>query len=754
MSYQRADDDLEAYIRDHVAAGFETPASIAGSAAALYEQDEEMVARLTETAIARHEQEQHSWPAVTDCDRIDRAFSALDASGLLARQHFACCNRCGHVEMMDLAHTERERGRAIDGYVFYHWQDTDRVVTGGPLHVRYEAMSDSPGAKAAVGKRVVEALAAEGLSVTWSGDSEETIQLSSVVWQRRAAPIVDKKTWTPSSVLKLWCRRLPVADAADYSRLLGELYPEAAVSAGCIDQALAWARAASPKNVLGAATRARALSLVARALRNHEIAPERLDDLLLEAYAAAPYGRHGDLVDLLAGGDLERPSIREAARARVTQTRRDSFGAAAIAWYLVRASATQAEQTYHDALLEDVQDVFDSPSGAHLDENDARAAIAAALWVLRTRRGESEQAGAARAEAFELSSGSILLLFPQRCVLAAAVELGALADIAALVSELARAPWAELAAALARTGQTEAITGLLEAETAPRWLAARIARLLPDDVRASGWIEKADVGEQQLAALHEDGLLTDEEVRDTRLELASWHGSRGDVERARAELARVTEACRDELNAAWEPVAAHLRAVADGTCGPEPDADPSWLDAAGAERLERALTRWDAATDMRSALRARRAGKTILQAAAAIARHGDPLRGRALIDRALRNGMEAWVQKAALIAALVATDQLDLALARLDGIIESAETIAPIAARLGVLGKTSAALELLGPALDRAERRDELHVLAPAVLAVAPDATSAAREMLAAWQRGSERLRSDHQAGAPNASML
>ena len=44
-------------------------------------------------------EDQVSWPEITDCDRLDRAFAALERQGVVARQHFTCCWNCGNVEI-------------------------------------------------------------------------------------------------------------------------------------------------------------------------------------------------------------------------------------------------------------------------------------------------------------------------------------------------------------------------------------------------------------------------------------------------------------------------------------------------------------------------------------------------------------------------------------------------------------------------------------------------------------------------------
>lgn len=68
-----------------------------------YEDQAEAVAQISrreiETAFSEHLAEQATWPAVTDCDRLDRAFEALNAGGIVARHDFTCCQNCGFAEI-------------------------------------------------------------------------------------------------------------------------------------------------------------------------------------------------------------------------------------------------------------------------------------------------------------------------------------------------------------------------------------------------------------------------------------------------------------------------------------------------------------------------------------------------------------------------------------------------------------------------------------------------------------------------------
>jgi hypothetical protein len=127
---------------------------------------------------------------------------------------------------------------------------------------------------------------------------------------------------------------------------------------------------------------------------------------------------------------------------------------------------------------------------------------------------------------------------------------------------------------------------------------------------------------------------------------------------------------------------------------------------------------------------------TILKGAVAHARGGDIARGRELIERVYQEAEYEFVSphfEGPLVAAWIATDQLERALGHVREHGASSETIGPITVRLAELDRHSEALELLGPVLDRTEALVDLLGLVPAVLAISPNLRDSASAMLEAW---------------------
>jgi hypothetical protein len=183
-------DEVHGYVRIDIAAGFDPPAAIIDSVVDVMsdEYDAVILRRLVEQVVAEqlaaHLAEQAAWPTTTDCDRLDAAFAALEAHGIVCRQHFSCCGSCGAAEIWDVIAEERAGGRAVCGYAFYHWQDTEAAIDGYGLHLNYGAVAQTESAALDVARAIVAALDAHGLATEWSGVWSERIYVA-LEWKRR-----------------------------------------------------------------------------------------------------------------------------------------------------------------------------------------------------------------------------------------------------------------------------------------------------------------------------------------------------------------------------------------------------------------------------------------------------------------------------------------------------------------------------------------------------------------------------------------
>ncbi len=184
-------DDLRGYIRIQIAAGFSPVDDVIDEAVEVFadttlapEALRAAAGALVEQAMAAQRADQATWPETTDCDRLDAAFAALDAAGVVARQHFSCCGTCGATEIHDEMDQAAKDGATVRGYTFFHLQDTEHAVEGESLFLSYGAVGADREEAVAIGHEVVAALRAHGLHPAWNGRHANRIGLP-MVWQRR-----------------------------------------------------------------------------------------------------------------------------------------------------------------------------------------------------------------------------------------------------------------------------------------------------------------------------------------------------------------------------------------------------------------------------------------------------------------------------------------------------------------------------------------------------------------------------------------
>ncbi|MFJ3668286.1 DUF6891 domain-containing protein [Streptomyces sp. NPDC090106] len=175
--------DAERYVREMLADGYLDIRTIVRETVYLVEdrltpaQAGPLVERLW---LARVE-EQETWTGETDPDRLERAFAALERDGIVAREHFTCCRTCGTGDIgHEMADTPGARG-----FVFFHHQCTRGAAQGHGLALYYGGREDSPEAAEGIGREVVAALTAAGLSTRWDGDPDKAIGVAPLNWRKR-----------------------------------------------------------------------------------------------------------------------------------------------------------------------------------------------------------------------------------------------------------------------------------------------------------------------------------------------------------------------------------------------------------------------------------------------------------------------------------------------------------------------------------------------------------------------------------------
>ncbi len=148
--------------------------------------DKDEVAAAVQREVEALLEEQKSWPQVTDCDRLDEVFEALNQQGVIALQNAGNTQSDGYDDVREI-YGEAGEPSGYMGYCFYHGQDLERAVQGeglwlafGPLKPESEK-TEGP----TVGALIVKELELKGLRVKWNGTFGQRIFVENLEWKKR-----------------------------------------------------------------------------------------------------------------------------------------------------------------------------------------------------------------------------------------------------------------------------------------------------------------------------------------------------------------------------------------------------------------------------------------------------------------------------------------------------------------------------------------------------------------------------------------
>jgi len=182
--------EMHGSIRLQVAAGFDTLDDIVVNTVEALSDDYDPVVlvsyaqQIATQVLKDHLDEQALWNAVTDCDRLDRSFAALDQVGIVCQQNFSCCGSCGSTEIWSVVNDVRNTGIDVRGYAFYHMQDTESAVDGSGVYLSYGAVEQGEASALLIGREIVAVLNQHGLKTQWD-ESWSTRIFVELIWQRR-----------------------------------------------------------------------------------------------------------------------------------------------------------------------------------------------------------------------------------------------------------------------------------------------------------------------------------------------------------------------------------------------------------------------------------------------------------------------------------------------------------------------------------------------------------------------------------------
>ena len=149
------------------------------------EIDPDWVEQRIDEEFARKLEVERAWPAVTDCDKLDRAFDELNETGIIALQNAGFTQDEG---IEDVTAEYEELGgedSLVEGYCFYHGQDLERAVDGEGLLLTFGDIQGDDARGVEIGARIVEVLHRHGLAVEWTGTIDQRIELPEIEWRRR-----------------------------------------------------------------------------------------------------------------------------------------------------------------------------------------------------------------------------------------------------------------------------------------------------------------------------------------------------------------------------------------------------------------------------------------------------------------------------------------------------------------------------------------------------------------------------------------
>lgn len=184
--------EIKDQIRLRIQSGFDTPQKTFDDIEHDYGDSPQWNPKQAEILIKgnfiAHEVKQSEWEHTTDCDKLDEAFAELDRYGIIARHNFTCCQTCGHRDMEAIT-DDIMAERYVQGYVFYHWQDTESAIRSNYLYLAFSSYADDAQQSQTIGEMIIRVLGRHGLEVSWEREPNKRICITNINWQRRRTPI-------------------------------------------------------------------------------------------------------------------------------------------------------------------------------------------------------------------------------------------------------------------------------------------------------------------------------------------------------------------------------------------------------------------------------------------------------------------------------------------------------------------------------------------------------------------------------------
>lgn len=191
-----ADDDTDDLQRDVIHAiwyGFDAPEAVQALIDEHIEQglefDVDKVKATLEREFAKKRSAEAQWPAITDVDKLERAFLRLHDQGICALHSAGDTQEQGIEAVADVITDDDTPEDKYQGYVFYSTQDLEGALDNEGLllaHGHVDRSEAQEAQRVAVAQTICDVLKLEGFEVDWNGSTNRRIHLPTFRWQRRS----------------------------------------------------------------------------------------------------------------------------------------------------------------------------------------------------------------------------------------------------------------------------------------------------------------------------------------------------------------------------------------------------------------------------------------------------------------------------------------------------------------------------------------------------------------------------------------
>ena len=129
-------------------------------------------------------EEEKSWPALTDWDKLDAAFASLRAGGIIALHQAGYEPSDGPPMVAEEYHARGAEKSGLVGFCFYDWQSIERAIEGYGIWLACGDIAGDPQTGVEIARRVVAAVEGAGLRTT--GTARSTRASGSYALEKRS----------------------------------------------------------------------------------------------------------------------------------------------------------------------------------------------------------------------------------------------------------------------------------------------------------------------------------------------------------------------------------------------------------------------------------------------------------------------------------------------------------------------------------------------------------------------------------------